>query len=104
MKTNTAHQEVLLITGTSFSSRQCFGENTDQTSEREKLQEACWNGLLQEMLPEIFTQHDKGKNLFLWTITETNSFLELELSESPEAKDRYFSIDPYSFLSLQSYS
>ena len=70
-------------------------------TEREQLEEACWNGLLQEMIPEICEQTEGNKKLFLWQIKEGNSFIELELGEIPEQKDNHFSIDPYSFAHLQ---
>jgi hypothetical protein len=105
MKTNSTQQEILLITGTSFSARQWCEKNetgnASNLSEQEKLQEACWNGLLREMLPEIFEQTEENKNLYLWKIKEASSFIELELGEFPESKDNYYSIDPYSFISEQ---
>lgn len=107
MKTNSTQQEILLITGTSFSARQwCQKDDTKQTnySEIEKLEDACWNGLLQEMLPELYEQNDKTKKLFLWQVKEGKSFIELELGETPEAVEKEYSIDPYSFLHFQSLS
>lgn len=105
MKTNTTQQEILLITGTTFSSRQCCERddsgNSRQLSEKEKLEEACWNGLIKEMLPEICEQPGKAKALTLWEVREGASFLELDLSEFPAKKDKYSSIDPYSFLQTQ---
>ena len=106
METNSTHQEILLITGTTFSAMQWVEKNEPGTpknlSEIERLEEACWNGLLREMLPEIFTEADQ--KLFVWHIREAKSFLELEMSESPVSIDPYFSLDPYSFLETQSYN
>jgi hypothetical protein len=48
------------------------------------------------MLPEICEQVS-GK-LYMWQVWKTNSFIEIELGEIPEEKDKYYSIDPYSFL------
>ena len=105
MKTHSTQQEILLITGTTFSSRQCYekdeGENQSGMSEVEQLEEACWNGLLPQMLPEIYEQPAGDKTLYMWQITEAASFLEIELGELPEEKERYFSIDPYSFLPMK---
>ena len=57
MKNNSTQQEVLLITGSSFASRQYSERETPEGSKNlsanDKLKEACWNGLLKEMLPEI---------------------------------------------------
>ena len=102
MKTNYIQQEILLITGTTFSTKQFFGNDVgkDNLTQKEHLEEACWNGLLQEMIPEICGQTE-NKKLFLWQIKEGDSFIELELGEAPEEKDNEYSIDPYSFMHFQ---
>ena len=100
MKPTSVQQEILLLTGTNFSSRHCYEKddnNQNHLTEKEQLEEACWNGLLQQMLPEICEQ-PYGKKLYLWQITETNSFIEIELGELPVEKENYCSRDPYSFL------
>jgi len=108
METNYTQQEILLITGTSFTSGYlCQNDdspNKNHLTEKERLEEACWNGLIQAMLPEIMLKAANGGLLYLWQIREAASFLELDLSEFPLAVDRQFSIDPYSFLSTQGYS
>ena len=98
MKT-TSTQEILLLTGTYFSSRHSFEKNDDRNhlTEREQLEEACWNGLLKELLPEI-CEPSNGDKLYMWQVWKTNSFIEIEMAEIPEEKDNYYSIDPYSFL------
>jgi hypothetical protein len=102
MEPNATQQEILIMTGTRFSQRQsCQMEdpaNNRPLSEIEKLEEACWNGLLGEMLPEILEKPVAGEKLYLWQVREAAHFLELEWGESPLAKENYFSIDPYSFL------
>ena len=100
MKSNSTQQEILLLTDTNFSSRHSFEKgdnNQNHLTEREQLEEACWNGLLKDMLPEICEQDAEGK-LYMWQVWKTNSFIEIELGEIPEEKESYFSIDPYSFL------
>jgi hypothetical protein len=107
MKTNSTQQEILLMTGTSFSSRQWCEKNDaaqNQFTNKEQLQNACWNGLLQEMLPEICKPTADNKNLYLWQITEGTSFIDLELGEVPGEIEKNYSINPYSFLPLQSLS
>lgn len=95
MKPNATQQEILLVTGTNFLSRH-YLEDGKQLSEREQLQEACWNGLVQVMLPEIC---EAGVNrMFLWQIKEASAFIGIELCEFPEDKESCLSIDPYSFL------
>jgi hypothetical protein len=104
METNSTHQEILLFTGTRFSSRQ-WAEKDDNgkpnsLSQKEQLEEACWNGLLPEMLPEL-SVYAGGKKLFLWNIREAKSFIELELGEEPLTVVKQFSIDPYVFMETQ---
>jgi hypothetical protein len=105
MNTNSTQLEILLMTGTTFSSRQCFQKddevNHHDLTEREQLEEACWNGLLQQMLPEIYEQTGGDKKLYMWQIREAGSFIEIELGELPEEKEKHFSIDPYAFLPLK---
>jgi hypothetical protein len=103
METKHAQQEILLMTGTSFSTRQLceMNDTKNAMSEIEKLEEACWNGLLSEMLPEIFQQPCNTKKLYLWDVKEAKHFIEIELSEYPELSDEYLSIDPYTFLQVQ---
>lgn len=107
MNTNSIQQEILLITGTTFSARQwCEREPGKQNnfSEKERLEEACWNGLLYEILPEAYLKTAGHTKLFLWQIKEGKSFIDLELGEKPGEIDMHSSIDPYSFLHLQSLS
>ena len=108
MESRFTNQEILLLTGTSFSSRQwCEKDATEDKkmlTEKERLEEACWYGLVKEMLPELFSKIEDEKKMFLWQISEGNSFLELDLGETPFEKDRNYSIDPYEFLGAKNYS
>lgn len=96
---NSTQQEILLLVGTNFSSRHCceIEDNQKQLTEREQLEEACWNGMLHDMLPEICEQ-PYGSKLYMWQVWKTNSFIEIELGEIPEEKENHLSIDPYSFM------
>jgi hypothetical protein len=103
MQTKNVQVEVLLITGTSFSTANLCSKgdytSTEDRTEKEQLGEACWNGLLQEMLPEVYLQPANDGILYLWQIKEAASFLEIELGEFPAPLDKYFSITPHSFFS-----
>jgi hypothetical protein len=105
MKTTSAQQEILLMTGTSFSSRNWCGndarEGEKNISPEDMLKEACWNGLLPEMLPEICTPAPGDKKLYMWHIIEGGSFIDVIMGEVPGETEKCFSINPYSFLSLQ---
>ena len=105
MKANSTQMEVIILTGTSFSANQ-FSDRKEAPSkparsEKEMLTEACWNGLLPEILPEICQQMPEGKKMYLWEIKEADTFIELELGELQEDTDLYFSINPYSFVPRQ---
>ena len=105
MKTNSTQQEILLVTGTSFTSREFFetsdGLNYNHLPEKEKLKVACRNGLLPDMLPEIFELPSVNKKLYLWEMREGSLFIELKLGEIDLELEKQFSIDPYSFLPMQ---
>ena len=101
METTSTQQEILLITGTKFAEREWaekITEDKNKLSATEKLEDACWNGLLGELLPELVQKTTEGKNLFLWNIRQCRSFLEIELSESSPVIERENSIDPYLFV------
>ena len=105
MEAQCAQQEILLVTGTSFTTgnfcETSDGMNYNHLSEKEKLEVACWNGLLPVMLPEIFRQFSRHRKLYLWEIREGESFIELELGEKYMEFEKRFSIDPYMFLPVQ---
>lgn len=100
MKKKFIQQEVLLITNSSFANRQ-WCKNGDKTelnfTQEEKLEEACANGLIQELLPEIFNTTDAAK-MYLWQMHPGFSFVQLELGELPIAVERDYSLNPHQFL------
>lgn len=107
MTQNSTQQEVLLVTGSRFASRQYYekdsAEHSKNLSQEERLKEACWNGLLKEILPEVFFM-TWNANLYLWQMREAQNFLALEMSEEPVNIDYHASIDPYCFMATQGYS
>lgn len=107
METNFTQQEILLFTGTRFSSREWSkkddNDKSNPLSHKEQLLEACWNGLLPEMLPEL-NVYAYGKKMFLWNIREGKSFIELEMGEEPLSFEKELSIDPYHFMETQHYN
>jgi hypothetical protein len=105
MKTTSTQQEVLLITGTRFSSRQCQEKkdagNPNRLTDNEMLEDACWNGLIQSLMPEVFDAIPDADKLYLWRTKEADSFIELELGEYPDQIEKESSIDPYTFIPFQ---
>lgn len=101
MEKNFTQQEILLVTGTSFTLGNFYEnyeiENPYRLTEKERLEVACWNGMLPIMLPEIIIKNPEVK-LHLWEIREASAFIKLELGEYYMDFDRHYSINPYAFL------
>mgnify|MGYP001794930447 CR=1 FL=1 len=108
MENNATQQYVLLMTGSGFAPRQYIERDTPENSKsvpgNEKLKDACWNGLLKEMLPEIFLLNDPAAKLYLWQVREAKRFFALEMSEYPTGVNKYWSVDPYRFMEVQQYN
>lgn len=108
MKTNTIQQEVLLATTTTLSKREWCSrdasENRQFLSHKEVLEEACWNGLLNELLPEIMEKSATGKRLILRNIRGGKYSLAIELGEFSQAIEKQYSINSNSFLPAMTYN
>jgi hypothetical protein len=102
MKTAPIQQEIVLVMNTTLSNKQWTekditgGANKGPATDR--MEEACWNGLLDELLPEIIERTPSGKPLYLWQIRMHDAIIDMELSEYPGTIDKEFSIDPHLFL------
>jgi hypothetical protein len=107
MNKYSLHQEVLIMTDTSFCSRQWLKVNDDEkgltSSKKEQLMDACWNGLAAEMLPEFFDDI-YHKIIRLWGITDANAFIDLEFGEFTQPKEFAYSINPYAFMRVKEYN
>jgi len=101
----TTIQEVLLMTNTSFSKRLLCEMNTQNKNNHhssvQQLEAACWNGLLNEMLPEIIPASSSDKKLFLWDIEMKKSYLRIIMGVRPVTIRSDFSVDPYIFFGNQ---
>ena len=102
MKHNFVHQEILLITTSTFSEREwCRSDSSDSSqrlSQIEQLEEACWSGLLNNLLPEIIEHPAPDKKLFVWQVRHGESFLQVDLSEFPVKVAEHLSINAHLFL------
>jgi hypothetical protein len=107
METNSTQQEILVFTNTSFSSgdwcKKEAAENEKKNSQKEKLMEACWNGMITEMLPEICEQ-TVDKSISLWKINEGNGFLDLRFAKLPATTEDEWTLNPYVFMEFQPYN
>ena len=100
MEQKSIQQEVLLNMDTQFAQRQLLEKDATASnlSAIEKLEKACWDGLVKELIPELDITLHSARKLWLWHIHETRSFLALDFYEYPGPKEMEASIDPYVFL------
>jgi hypothetical protein len=106
MKTNSTQREILLVTNNSFAQREWCSKQTDHDKNitaQEQMEEACANGLIVEILPELF-ETIEDKKLYLWQMRPCFSFLQLEYGEFPLAIENSTSIDPHNSLSCMFYN
>jgi len=100
MKPETINQEILLFTNSSFCnrpfSRRNDCDNSGNYSSMEEIEKACWNGMLNELLPELFSdaQHDN----YIWKTTSGINFLSIRMGSNPQEAEKQSSLDPYFFL------
>lgn len=102
MKQKIINQEILLITGTSFSSRLFARNNTDNNYEKgdpgtEELENACWDGVLNELLPELTGNSSNANRNFTWNIVIGDHFLCISIGLCPMPDKNETSIDPHFF-------
>lgn len=103
MKSNNTNQEILLFTGTSFSSRQFSIKDADdkegtESTPIENLEKACWAGMLCEVLPELVGCPSADNKIFIWHILSAEHFLRISMGPYPALIENDSSVDPYFFL------
>ena len=103
MKQKAINQEILLITGTSFCSRQFIKRDDDSNEGRdhstmEELEKACWDGMLNELLPELADYPSHGNRNFIWNIVSGVHFLCISMGPCPMPEKNEMSVDPYFFM------
>ena len=103
MKPSMISQEVLLFTGTSFSKKEfCgldpFNNRSGSHSLVEALENACWTGMLYEMLPELSTCTLCDMKIFIWNILSAKHFILICQGTHPQPVTNETSVDPHLFL------
>ncbi len=106
MENYSTQQEILLMPNTAFLRHQCI-QKTERISKRhrrhsfsEEIEQACLNGLIYKMIPDIIQKARGDEKLFLLQVRCEKAFLEMELGENYFKKiDRSFSISPNHFFS-----
>ena len=102
MEPKIINQEILLFTGASFSSRS-FSKRSmeggwDNYTCMEELEKVCWDGMLHEMLPELFDNSQQRSNNYVWNTASGVNFLSVNMSRHPMPMEKQTSVDPYFFL------
>jgi len=99
-------KEILLVMNTSLFSKDWIKRNNGNAEKnfthKEKLIDACWDGLIPEILPECFTDHDQA--LTLWQVNHGSAFIDLEFCAVVQPKEKVLSINPYEFMEVQGYN
>ena len=110
MPRNPQLQEVIIVSSSRFANKSYVEKKTSNNNEKtndskkNSLKDACWNGMLKDILPELFLHFSKENKLFLWQLRECRNVFTMELSEKPGDLDFQASIDPYCFMELQEYN
>lgn len=100
-----AFQEILIFTNTSFAQREFYPltEQKNTLSTREKFKNACWNGVIPELFPEICVKSN-DPSIGLWEINDAESFLELQYGLMDERWEIGLALNPYLCLMYKEYN
>lgn len=101
MQNHFTQQEIILFTNTRFCAK--IGSKQQQPglpltgTDHEQLEDACWKGIVPEVLPEIATCASSN-NTGLWEINRATNFIDLQYADSPRRAVKELSLNPYLFL------
>ena len=100
MKPQHVHQEVLIITNTTLSQNALCRKNSSNKNSPalDELEEAFWDGLLNELVPEIMPSKLHPK-MVIWGVHAGKFYLLIDLADSPGITESILSIDPHLFSS-----
>jgi len=101
MEPQIINQEVLLFTATGFYCRQFCKRNSEGDSDYsvvEKIEKACWDGMLYEMLPELIRDFGSHTKSDIWNTTSGLNFLFINMDPCSVTEGKQTSINPYFFL------
>jgi hypothetical protein len=101
MKAKSPVTELLLLTNSKSCNSFCELKGKETYSHDSKLkglENACWNGILNDLISDV-TGHPSGMPVaFIWSILPGDNFLHICLSAYPQRIENEMSIDPYFFL------
>lgn len=95
MKPQRVHQEVLIFTNKTLSLDALCRKNSSNknNSAIEELEEALWDGLLNELVPEIMPS-TQNTMMVIWRVYVGEFYFLIDLADSPGIADPIFSINP----------
>ncbi|MBX2934679.1 MAG: hypothetical protein KF825_10560 [Ferruginibacter sp.] len=104
MKKTSINQEILLNANCGFFKRDWCelnsSKNNKALTQKEQVIQLCWNGIMPELLPELYFNMQGKKQLTLWEINETGHLLDLRYGQYDMQMNDEWSINPYVYLSL----
>lgn len=105
MKLQHAHQEVLIFKNTTLSQKVLCRNNSSNKDNAagENLEEAVWDGLLNELVPEIMPSI-RNEKMVIWGVVAGEFYLLIDLANSPELPEPIFTIEPNMLLALKNMS
>lgn len=102
MRQSHKNQEILLLTGSRYIIRELISHNSENRKENipvhDKLERACWDGLLDNLLSGIVNDDNSKKEDLIWRITSSDSFLCINIGLNDNPKPGYSCINPYYFI------
>lgn len=101
MKPVNNQLEVLFLTGTTFAKNEFESKNAGNHngfSREDLLENAFWNGLLFEMLPELKPDSSLKEKTFLRAVNNYHSSLWLNLCSETFTAESASSVDPHQFI------
>jgi len=106
-KNSNPVQEILLMQNTRFLVRTWLEQKDvfekKYSTSGDQLKEACWNGLVTDILPECFDPGFRDQ-LYLWHINDAVEFISLNYGTTSPEQDKRLSLDPHVFMSLQGFN
>ncbi len=106
MKQKAINYEVLLFTNTRFSKKEFSEKNFDRVNMPDscQLQNACWNGLVFEILPDIIQPASAKNPVYTWEVAAAENFIEVKIGTAPYSIEGATSLNPYLLLSKKNFN
>jgi hypothetical protein len=102
MKSQNIQQEILVFTQTTFAQKVLMENigNNKKSCPAEQLEKAFWNGMLNQMLPELMIPTKRrSPEISIWQICTSECSLLIDMAEAPDIIQDSSSISPFLFLS-----